>query len=727
MNNVYREVQSVVGRVTGAGGARGGRRGRSALLLNCHFDTVPDSPGASDDAAGCAVVLEVARALAASRAPLRHDVIFLLNGAEENIMQASHAFITRHPWAGAVRAFINIEACGAGGREVLFQAGPHDPWLVEEYARAVPHPFASSLAQELFESGLIPADTDFRVFRDFGGLSGLDLAWSSDGYVYHTRLDTAERVPLGSLQRTGDNVLALARALLASGRLATEVELTARQPVFFDVLGVLVVCARAPLAAAAALAALALAALHAYRHARAAHRRLYVGAREWGWRVLGALVVWVGAHLCGAACSAAVALALHAAGARLSFYARPWLLAPLYALPALAGCWGAAGALWRRRLGGRGATRGWWGARCMGCACVAVWAATLLTCLLLRLRSGFLPLLWTVAPAAATLGVPRGAGWPLRWALGAALPTLQTCYLALGSLHMFVPMMGRAGTPPLPADVTMALLVATLALGACGWMLPLVVAAREPRGLLRAMWTTCAVAALAVCVLRVPAYDERRPQRVMVFHVRRTWHEAGAHRTEHLYWVPQLDANTPHSVFPYECARAPYCGAPYYLPVLSLVGASHWAPAPPPPAEVEVRVRVSRRSVNESVEALLLEVEGPLPAHVVAIVAPEAGGAVAWSSAVDAPVAGPLWGARRTYFFALHDARPAPARRPWALEVHVAHAWPRAAAVTPCAWLSVAGHALGGARAPDHARLLRALPAWTAPTGWPVDLHLLHV
>lgn len=459
MNNVYREVQSVVGRVTAVGGGSGGK-GRSALLLNCHFDTVPDSPGASDDAAGCAVVLETARALAASRTPLRHDVIFLLNGAEENIMQASHAFITGHRWAGGVRAFINIEACGVGGREVLFQAGPHDPWLVEEYARVAPHPYASSLAQELFESGLIPADTDFRVFRDFGALSGVDLAWSSDGYAYHTRLDTADRVPLGSLQRTGDNVLALARALLASGRLDTGVELTARQPVFFDVLGLLVICARAPQAAAVALAALGIVAVHTRQHARAVHRRLYVSAKEWYASIGSAIIVWISAHLVGVMCSAAIGMGLHVVGARLSFYANPWLLGPLYALPALAGCWGAAGVLWRLRFAGQALSRGWWSARCMGSACLVTWATMLLMCLLLRLRSGFLPLLWTLAPAVATLGPPRGSSWVRRWALGAALPTMQTCYLALGSLHMFVPIMGRAGTPPLPTDVSTESIVA---------------------------------------------------------------------------------------------------------------------------------------------------------------------------------------------------------------------------------------------------------------------------
>lgn len=65
------------------------------------------SPGASDDAASCVVMLEILRVLSQQETRLRHSVLFLFNGAEETPLQASHGFITQHPWAANVRGRLN--------------------------------------------------------------------------------------------------------------------------------------------------------------------------------------------------------------------------------------------------------------------------------------------------------------------------------------------------------------------------------------------------------------------------------------------------------------------------------------------------------------------------------------------------------------------------------------------------------------------------------------------
>lgn len=61
---------------------------------------------------------------------------------------------------------INLEGAGAGGREIIIQTGPKHSWIASAYAAHAPYPHGHSIAQEIFQSGLIPGDTG-EVFLEF--------------------------------------------------------------------------------------------------------------------------------------------------------------------------------------------------------------------------------------------------------------------------------------------------------------------------------------------------------------------------------------------------------------------------------------------------------------------------------------------------------------------------------------------------------------------------------
>lgn len=193
-------VQNVVARIPGAAST-------GAILLMAHYDSVPTSPGASDDGAGVVAILEAARALLAGP-QLQNDVILLFTDGEEMGMLGARAFAAHHPWMRDVRLALNLEARGSAGPVVLFQSSPANAELIATYASAAPHPVTSSLLPAVYR--LLPNDTDLTVFLR-AGVPGLNFAYADGWTSYHSGRDSVESLDERSVQHHGENVLALAR------------------------------------------------------------------------------------------------------------------------------------------------------------------------------------------------------------------------------------------------------------------------------------------------------------------------------------------------------------------------------------------------------------------------------------------------------------------------------------------------------------------------------------
>jgi hypothetical protein len=489
---VYRTT-NVLGRLPG--------KSSDAILLDAHFDTLVDSVGAADDAAGVACVLETLRALALE-APLDRTIVVSLNGGEEMGQLGAAAFM-EHAWAKDVRAYIYLEAL-PGGRAALIGAGPGNPWLASLYARAVRAPLGNVLGQELAQSGLLPFNGDFVEFHK-AGWPGLDVAMVGDAWAVHTRLDRMERLQGGGLQHMGDATLATTRALAsASTRLTPD----PRRSVYYDLLGITMIAY--PSSVARWLGAGALIAFAALL-LRARRRRLLslpsvlaAGA----WNGLG-LVVGVLSALLPALL---LKLVLHRSQ---GWFSKPGLVVACFALPAAAGMMWVHGR-WRaralRKMNGdndRVALTGGMGA-------LLFWAFWLLLATLGGAGTGYVSLFWVAGGALglvlATAARPARLAGALVGLVPGAIVTIEVAALIVANI---VPMAGM--TPEsVPADLVVAVLVglATGLVGVVALTLP------DVRGGFGKAALVCAVLGIVGIALTALAnpYSALRPKRVVAVH-----------------------------------------------------------------------------------------------------------------------------------------------------------------------------------------------------------------
>lgn len=193
-------VENVVAR-------RSGTTEGKALLLVAHYDSVPGAPGAGDDGAGVAAILEAVRA-ASTDFPLRNDVIVLFSDAEELGLYGAQAFVDEHRWADDVGLVLNFEGRGSGGAVILFETSPGNRRLIQEVARAASNPVGDSLSYEIYKN--LPNDTDLSRFKE-KGYRGLNFAFIEGLTRYHTAIDTVGNLSPATLQHHGSYALSLLR------------------------------------------------------------------------------------------------------------------------------------------------------------------------------------------------------------------------------------------------------------------------------------------------------------------------------------------------------------------------------------------------------------------------------------------------------------------------------------------------------------------------------------
>lgn len=192
-------------------------RGKSEriIVLGAHMDSAdPDIPGANDDGSGCAVVIELARAL--STRANESTIVFALFGGEEAGLQGSRFFVENYPNLDRVALMLQVDM--ANGAPLLFPTLDFDKGSAPEWLVQASYEEFSKLGY----TGL-HFPTDFFVFMGAlpGGGVGSDhepflqkgipaIDFTSDARdPIHTPQDNFENFKVSGLKRSGDLIYKL--------------------------------------------------------------------------------------------------------------------------------------------------------------------------------------------------------------------------------------------------------------------------------------------------------------------------------------------------------------------------------------------------------------------------------------------------------------------------------------------------------------------------------------
>eukprot|EP00438_Fugacium_kawagutii_P028967 Skav210528 [mRNA] locus=scaffold3045:253322:254929:+ [translate_table: standard] len=168
--------------------------------------------GMSDDAVGCAAVLETFRALATASEPPLVDVILLLTNGEESGYLGLDSFMAS-AWSTDVGFFIQMDQSGSRGHAlaVFGDAESGEKAAAFAYHAGAVHPHTSVLLRDF--QPWEDLNTDASRLRGSYGIPGIGMYMMEDRCPYHTIYDDLSHIVPGNLQAHGNNFLGVSLAV----------------------------------------------------------------------------------------------------------------------------------------------------------------------------------------------------------------------------------------------------------------------------------------------------------------------------------------------------------------------------------------------------------------------------------------------------------------------------------------------------------------------------------
>jgi Zn-dependent M28 family amino/carboxypeptidase len=189
------------------------------VLIGAHLDSWHAGTGATDNAAGCAVMMEALRMLKAASLPLRRTVRLALWTGEEQGLLGVRAYVREHIGDRATMAlapghaqhdvYFNLDAGTGAIRGLFLQGNDEARAVITDWLRAVAHLGAGTVSIRDSE----PGGSDHQAFDEIG-VPGFQFIQDPGDYedrthTHHTNMDVYEALDARTLDRNAVIVAAV--------------------------------------------------------------------------------------------------------------------------------------------------------------------------------------------------------------------------------------------------------------------------------------------------------------------------------------------------------------------------------------------------------------------------------------------------------------------------------------------------------------------------------------